>query len=143
MGEPTSTGGYPEPEAVVADLGRLGHESEAPPPDPERHVVRWLVVRGPCYLSLRAAVEHRWQPDGVILLAKPGRALSSSDVADVLGAPVVAQVSVEPVAARVIDAGLLLSVCTAERLQEPRSARPSAVPRATSATAVSDRPDAP
>ncbi len=71
------------------------------------------MVPGPCYLSLRAAVEHRWQPDGVILLAKPDRALSSSDVADVLGAPVVAQVSVEPVAARVIDAGLLLSVCTA------------------------------
>ncbi len=72
-------------------------------------MVRWLVVRGPCYLSLRAAVEHRWQPDGVILLAEPGRALSSSDVANVLDAPVVAQVPVEPVAARVIDAGLLLS----------------------------------
>lgn len=59
MGRAHFDWGYPEPGAVVADLGRLGHESEAPPPDPERHVVRWLVVRGPCYLSLRAAVEHR------------------------------------------------------------------------------------
>lgn len=92
----------------VVDLGRLGQAVEPVPPGDEPGVVRWLVVRGPCYLSLRAAVEHSWQPDGVILLAEPGRSLSSADVADVLGAPVVARVPVEPAAARVIDAGLLL-----------------------------------
>jgi hypothetical protein len=99
---------YGELEVSVVDLGRLGDEAEPPPADGAPHVVRWLVVRGPCYLSLRAAVEHCWQPDGVILLAEPGRSLSSADVADVLGAPVVGRVPVEPAAARVIDAGLLL-----------------------------------
>ena len=107
-GHDGSKRGYGDQEVQVVDLGRLGHAVEPVPPDGEPGVVRWLVVRGPCYLSLRAAVGHSWQPDGVILLAEPGRSLSSADVADVLGAPVVAQVPVEPVAARVIDAGLLL-----------------------------------
>jgi hypothetical protein len=93
----------------IVDLGRLNQVNDAEAQDQEADVVRWLVVRGPCYLSLRAAVEYRWEPDGVILLAEPGRALSAADVADVLGAPVVAQVPVEPAVARVIDAGLLLA----------------------------------
>jgi hypothetical protein len=98
-----------QPGVSVVDLGRLDQQSAADSPGREPEVVRWLVVRGPCYLSLRAAVEHRWEPDGIVLLAEPGRALSAADVADVLGAPVVAQVPVDAAVARVIDAGLLLS----------------------------------
>lgn len=93
----------------VVDLGRLDQVNDAESQDQEADVVRWLVVRGPCYLSLRAAVEHRWEPDGIVLLTEPGRALSAADVSDVLGAPVVAQVPVEAAVARVIDAGLLLA----------------------------------
>lgn len=98
-----------QPGVSVVDLGRLEQQSDADSPGREPEVVRWLVVRGPCYLSLRAAVEHRWEPDGIVLLTEPGRALSAADVSDVLGAPVVAQVPVEPAVARVIDAGLLLA----------------------------------
>ncbi len=97
-----------QPEVSVVDLGRLAHVSEPESPAAEPGVVRWLVVRGPCYLSLRAAVNHRWQPDGIILVVEPGRSLSAADVSDVIGAPVVAQVPVDPAVARVIDAGLLL-----------------------------------
>lgn len=70
---------------------------------------RWLVVRGPCYLSLRAAVTHPWRPDGVVLLTEPRRALSARDVADVLGAPVVAEIPQDHRVARAIDAGTFLA----------------------------------
>lgn len=95
------------PEVQVVDVGRLRPEMDRGGAGNELDMVRWLVVRGPCYLSLRAAVEHHWA-DGVILLVEPGRSLSAADVADVLGVPVVAQIPVEPAVARVIDAGLLL-----------------------------------
>ncbi len=107
-GRDVSGPGCTQPEVSVVDLGRLAHVSEPESPVAEPGVVRWLVVRGPCYLSLRAAVGHRWQPDGVILVAEPGRSLSAADVSDVVGAPIVAKVPVEPAVARVIDAGLLL-----------------------------------
>jgi hypothetical protein len=44
-----------------------------------------------------------------VLLAEPGRALDATDVESVIGAPVVAQVSVDPAVARAVDAGLLAS----------------------------------
>jgi hypothetical protein len=45
----------------------------------------------------------------VVLVAEEGRALTPSDVEDVLGAPVRAAVSVTAQVARVVDAGLLAS----------------------------------
>lgn len=65
-----------------------------------------LVVR-PCYLALRRAVALGGRADGVVLLSEPGRALGRHDVESVLGAPVVAEVPVEPSLARAVDAGLL------------------------------------
>lgn len=65
-----------------------------------------LVVR-PCYLALRRAVALGGRADGIILLSEPGRALGRRDVESVLGAPVVAEVPVEPSLARAVDAGLL------------------------------------
>ncbi len=97
-------------QVVVADLGRLDelgepHQLE----DASGTTSRWLVVRGPCYLSLRAAIEHPWRPDGIVVLAEAGRPLGPADVSDVVGAPVVAQVPVDAAVARIIDAGLLLA----------------------------------
>jgi hypothetical protein len=43
----------------------------------------------------------------VVLLAEPGRALTRADVEDCVGAPVVAEVAVDPQVARAVDAGLL------------------------------------
>lgn len=67
----------------------------------------YLVLRGPCYLGLRRALESGYRPDGVILLREPGRSLGPDDVRDVLGVRVVAELEVSPQWARAIDAGLL------------------------------------
>ena len=64
-----------------------------------------LVVRN-CYLALRRAVAHPVRPDGVVLVIEPDRALSSADIEAVLTVAVVARVSIDPTAARTIDAGL-------------------------------------
>lgn len=94
---------------LVEDLGRLDDLDDdwagRPPPGTRR----WLVVRGPCYLALRCAVEAPWRPDGVVVVSEPGRALGDSDVAEVLGVDVVARVGVDADVARRIDAGLLLA----------------------------------
>jgi hypothetical protein len=70
---------------------------------------RYLVLRGPCYLALAAALRHDSPPDGIVLLQEPGRSLTARDVTEVTGIPVVAQVAVSDVVARAIDAGLLLA----------------------------------
>ena len=95
--------------AVVEDLGRLSDLDEARLGEPAADTRRWLVVRGPCYGSLRTAVEHAWRPDGVVLLAEEGRSLDARDVSAVLGVDVVATVPVDAGVARSIDAGLLVS----------------------------------
>ena len=106
------TAGETAPGAAVAaveDLGRLsdldGRHEAADGPE----TARWLVVRGPCYLSLRAALEAPWRPDGVVLVSEPGRSLSAADVVDVLGIDVVAEIPMEAAVARAVDAGLLLA----------------------------------
>jgi hypothetical protein len=68
-----------------------------------------LLVTRPCYLSLRRAVAAPLHPTGVVLIVEPGRALDRDDVDEVLGAPVVAEVPVDPAVARAVDAGLLVS----------------------------------
>lgn len=67
----------------------------------------WLVTRQ-CYLSLRRATQLP-TPTGVIVVEEEGRALTSRDVANVVGAPVVATIPVTANMARSVDAGLLVS----------------------------------
>jgi len=95
------------PGAVrVADLGRLS-DLELPAPPTAAGARRWLVVRGPCYLSLKAAVDAPWHPDAVVVLAEPRHCLGADDVEAVLGAEVSVQVPVDAEVARILDAGLL------------------------------------
>ena len=61
------------------------------------------------------------RPSEVVLVTEPGRALAPHDVEDCVGAPVVAEVAVDPAVARAVDAGLL-----ATRL--PRGPGPGAGP---------------
>ncbi len=68
---------------------------------------RSLMVVRPCYLALRAGVASLERPDGVVVVEEPGRALVSRDVADVLAAPVMATVPLDPAVARAVDAGVL------------------------------------
>lgn len=74
-----------------------------------------LVIR-PCYLALRQALRTGVTADaaGIVLVAEPGRALDSDDVAAVTGLPVIATVPVRADIARAVDAGVL-----ADRLPEP------------------------
>lgn len=69
---------------------------------------RTLVTRA-CYLSLRRAVLSPVRPDGIVLIAEPGRRLRPADVERSIGAPVIATFSVDPAIARAVDAGLLVA----------------------------------
>jgi hypothetical protein len=69
---------------------------------------RWLVTR-PCYLALRAAADSSADPNGIVLVDEPGRSLARDDIERSIGAPVVAELLVDPAVARAIDAGLLLA----------------------------------
>lgn len=70
---------------------------------------RSILVTRPCFLALRRALTVPLRPSEVVLLTEPGRSLTRGDVEDCLGAPVVTEVSVDPLVARAVDAGLLAS----------------------------------
>ncbi len=96
---------------VVIDCGVVG----GPEPGPAQEVARTLAAAGTqsllitraCYLALRRASGAGLHPSGIVLVREPGRALLADDVAAVVGAPIVAEVGVEPEIARAVDAGLL------------------------------------
>jgi hypothetical protein len=89
---------------IVVDAG-----TGTPPPALHRAAERrWLVTRA-CYLALRAAVAQATRPNGIVLVDEPGRSLRRDDVEAALGAPVVAEVLLDPAVARAVDAGLLIS----------------------------------
>lgn len=69
---------------------------------------RVLMVTRPCYLSLRRATSLP-KPTGVCVVCEADRALTTTDVAHVLGVPVAAQVPHSAAVARAVDAGLLPS----------------------------------
>lgn len=68
--------------------------------------VRLLVVRA-CYLTLRAASRTPIAPTGAVLVSERGRSLGRSDVERAVGAPIVAEIAVDPAIARLVDAGLV------------------------------------
>jgi hypothetical protein len=87
---------------VIVDAGPLCGLTERP----EGLLV--AVVRGPCYLSLRAVVTHQGpRPDGIIVVREPGRSLTCRDVADVTGIATFAETVASPAVARTVDAGVL------------------------------------
>jgi Mrp family chromosome partitioning ATPase len=92
---------------VVVDAGMVTEGSTSLPLVAEaRHA---LLVTRPCFLALRRLAASSVRPTGVVLVDEPGRALGRSDVEEVAGAPVVADVMVDPAVARAVDAGLLSS----------------------------------
>jgi Mrp family chromosome partitioning ATPase len=104
---------------VVVDAGVVTDGSPALPLVTEaRHA---LLVTRPCFLALKRLSASSVRPSGVVLVDEPGRALGRSDVEEVAGAPVVAEVTFDPAVARAVDAGLLAS--RLPRLLE-RSLRP-------------------
>lgn len=67
-----------------------------------------LLVTRCCYLSLRRTPDAPVRPSGVVVISEPGRALGSADVAEVVGAPVLAELPLDARLARTVDAGVLL-----------------------------------
>ena len=97
---------------VVVDIGCVTGDND--PDDLVRRrfieaATTSLLVTRPCFISLRRALSLPIRPAGVVLVEDPGRALSRSDIEDVLGVPVVATVAVDAAVARAVDSGLLAS----------------------------------
>jgi len=90
---------------VVADCGRLDR-SEVGVALAAGATHSLLVTRA-CYLALRRASTAAVRPSGVVLVKEPGRALGRADVEQVVGAPVRAEIAVDPAIARAVDAGVL------------------------------------
>ena len=78
---------------------------------------RVLVARS-CYLALRASAKTPVTPTSVALIAESNRSLGADDAFAVLDVPVDFELAVDPVIARLVDSGMLMS-----RL--PRSLRKS------------------
>ncbi len=68
------------------------------------------LVTKACYLSLRRATNMA-RPTNVIVVKEEARALTSKDVAHVLGVPVVAEIPYQATISRSVDAGLLANRC--------------------------------
>lgn len=97
---------------VVVDIGTIG--TTPLQDDPLRSALidratRSVLVTRPCYLALRRAVARELSPDGVVVVREMGRALDASDIERLVGAPVIAQVDVDPAVARLVDSGLLVN----------------------------------
>lgn len=93
-----------------------------PPPALVDAGARSVLVTRACYLGLRrvAACGHR--PDGIVLVAEPGRRLRVADVERSVGAPVLASIPLDPAIARAVDAGLLAARLPRGVLRKLRSA---------------------
>jgi hypothetical protein len=93
---------------VIVDCGVLDGREPARSVVAARSTHSLLVTRA-CYLALRRAADPPLRPSGVVLITEPGRALDRDDVEKVVGAPVRAEVPLDPAVARAVDAGLLAS----------------------------------
>lgn len=129
-GSPKPGGPEPATAVTVIDAGtslagfssREPADAMAPESGPGE---RYVVLRGPCYVALATLLASPGPPpDGIIVVAEPGRSLTARDVTDVADIPVVAIVRATPVIARTIDAGLL--VARAHRIAELATLRPLA-----------------
>lgn len=105
-----------ERRSVIVDAGCLAAPGDGPPTPATvassalvANASTSLLVARPCYLTLRRAVATGVRPHGVVVVGDSWRALRAADVAQVVGAPVVADVALDPSVARVVDAGLLTS----------------------------------
>jgi len=95
------------PRPTVVDCGVL--EAGSPAVAVAAAATHSLLVTRACYLGLRRAVDPPVRPSGVVLVSEAGRALGRGDVETVVGAPVRAEVAVDPAVARAVDAGVLMA----------------------------------
>ena len=93
------------PRPTVVDCGRMGESPAAATIIGQAR--RSILVTRACYLAMRRAMRAPLRPTGVVVVREPGRVLSTTDIEQVVGAPVTAVVEVDPAVARAVDAGLL------------------------------------
>ncbi|MFT7599351.1 MAG: hypothetical protein ACI8TP_002280 [Acidimicrobiales bacterium] len=93
-----------EGRQVVVDVGAPSQPLIAVLAGSEKAV---LVTRA-CYLALLAASRGP-DPDTIVLIAEPGRALQPADVELSVGAPIGPVIRWDPAVARAVDAGLITS----------------------------------
>jgi MinD-like ATPase involved in chromosome partitioning or flagellar assembly len=89
---------------VVCDCGTVRDDAEV---SVAAGATLSLCVVRSCYVALRRALRAPVRPSGVVLVTEPGRSLGRRDVENVLGAPVRAEIELDPLVARAVDAGLL------------------------------------
>jgi hypothetical protein len=65
----------------------------------------FLVMR-PCYLAVHRAMTLGLRPTGIVLVRELDRSLTNADVEAAIGAPIVAEIPLDPMIARSVDAGL-------------------------------------
>ena len=94
-----------EDRPAVVDAGVVGPDSPTLPLVSEAS--RSLLVTRACYLGLRRAIDLPVRPSGVVLVREAGRSMGRDDVEHVVGAPIVAEIPVDPAVARAVDAGVL------------------------------------
>ena len=93
------TGGCDRYDTVIIDAGTR--------PTSGINAGTALLVTRPCFLALRRAIDSPLRPNGVVVIAEPGRSLTTVDIEAVLGCPVVATIPHDAAIARAVDAGLL------------------------------------
>ncbi len=101
-----------DPRSVVVDVGVVTRgPGEGPAADVARVLAASatlsLLVTRCCYLSARRASALSLRPSGVVLLTERGRNLGRWEMEDLIGAPVVAEVPIEPEIFRAADCGQL------------------------------------
>lgn len=92
---------------VVVDCGRVEAEASEAVVAVAASATHSLLVTRACYLALRRAASAPLRPSGIVLVTEAGRALGRADVEEVVGAPVRAEIAVDPAVARAVDAGVL------------------------------------
>ena len=93
--------------SVPVDMPVIIDGGTNPPGCPPGECNVLLVMRN-CFLSLRRALHLTYRPDGIVLIAEPGRALSTRDLTECTGVPVVAELPFDGTIARAVDAGTML-----------------------------------
>jgi len=89
---------------VVVDAGNVHHSAVALRFAAESD--RSLLVTRTCVVGLQRAAAAPVRASGLVVLRDAGRACSASEVGEVLGVPVAAELAVDPAVGRAVDAGL-------------------------------------
>lgn len=119
----------PDLSGLVLALDELRHEAhiviDAGCLDTTKHFEclspRRLLVMRPCYVALRTAVSDSSRWDGVVVVRPPDRVLTTRDVVNVCGLPLIAEIPMTADVSRAVDAGVLRSrlPSTLERALRP------------------------